>query len=336
MKKKRIAIPMPLQKDLLYKSAKTCCVCKKEKKVIIHHIDDDPSNNKEKNLIVLCPDCHDDAHLSGGLTKILTPSHLRGYKKKWIQQVLERSNKTIDINISKQKKEEEKEKSTKEERYITEVREEFKKLDNLYKHTLNASKKIKIDEDMIHLFIKYKNLISRVYNPEQLKSYIHKIEKTSYQTKQKLKLEILENYFINTLNSEDNLEYNREYFLNIKELLDIYPDYDEFVNKYRNNYTYKPQTLLYFFDILVNKQNGCLSRKQEIIICNFKNNIKKEILSTSDFFANVVGLIEKSTFSSNINCLKEIIKELEDENIEYKQTIQNIRETSSLFEYKMG
>ena len=44
----RIKIPDHLQKDLLYKSARTCCVCKKENEVIIHHIDNTPSNNEEK------------------------------------------------------------------------------------------------------------------------------------------------------------------------------------------------------------------------------------------------------------------------------------------------
>jgi predicted HNH restriction endonuclease len=57
---------------LLEKSNYTCNVCKgiKGNSYIIHHIKEysKSQDNSYSNLIVLCPNCHDLAHRTGGLT----------------------------------------------------------------------------------------------------------------------------------------------------------------------------------------------------------------------------------------------------------------------------
>lgn len=73
---------------VLYKSAKTCCVCRALRTPVeIHHIDQNPANNDEENLIALCSNCHDDAHTKRALSQNLTPSRLSDFKKRWQEEV---------------------------------------------------------------------------------------------------------------------------------------------------------------------------------------------------------------------------------------------------------
>lgn len=96
MKKVRQVIPRALEATLLYKSAKACCVCRTPGLPIqIHHIDQNPSNNIEINLVVLCANCHDDAHTKRNLSKNLTPSRLLQFKKRWEADVLSRSSRAM-------------------------------------------------------------------------------------------------------------------------------------------------------------------------------------------------------------------------------------------------
>lgn len=60
----------------------SCCVCQKSG-VQIHHIDDNPSNNDIENLAALCPNHHDMATMTAGLTKKIKPDQVRGYKEQW-------------------------------------------------------------------------------------------------------------------------------------------------------------------------------------------------------------------------------------------------------------
>ncbi len=92
-KKARIRIQLALEKELLYKSARTCCVCRISKKPIeLHHIDQDPSNNTWNNLVVLCRCCHDEAHTKHTMSKNLSLEHLRHTKESWGAEVAERSS----------------------------------------------------------------------------------------------------------------------------------------------------------------------------------------------------------------------------------------------------
>lgn len=92
MVKKRKRIPKPLERQVLYKAARTCCVCRVPRKPVeIHHIDEDPSNNVASNLIVICRNCHDEAHTKHTMSKNLSIDYLRHSKQQWLQEVAERS-----------------------------------------------------------------------------------------------------------------------------------------------------------------------------------------------------------------------------------------------------
>ncbi|XVO86527.1 HNH endonuclease signature motif containing protein [Pseudomonas palleroniana] len=92
-KKTRKPFSKKIENILLYKSARTCCVCRVPKRPVeIHHIDEDPSNNNEENLVVICANCHDEAHTIHKLSKNLTPERLRDTKKKWEDEVSKRAS----------------------------------------------------------------------------------------------------------------------------------------------------------------------------------------------------------------------------------------------------
>ncbi len=92
MTKKRIKLPRELEDAILYKSAKTCCVCRIPRAPVeIHHIDQNPANNVEKNLIAICRNCHDEAHTKRVLSKNLTPDRLLDFKRRWENEVAQRS-----------------------------------------------------------------------------------------------------------------------------------------------------------------------------------------------------------------------------------------------------
>ena len=132
-----------LKTILLGKSAKTCNVCRNYKKgVIVHHIDENKMNNNENNLILICTDCHGEAHTKRKLSLNLTPNRLKKMKKEWEKEVENRTNLSINEYKKLEQKEREKEKLSEEERYIQEVREEFNKLDNTIQYTLDISKKL--------------------------------------------------------------------------------------------------------------------------------------------------------------------------------------------------
>ncbi|BCX88124.1 hypothetical protein MIN45_P0491 [Methylomarinovum tepidoasis] len=89
----RKSVPPSLKTTILYKSAFTCCVCReKGEPVEIHHIDQNPSNNAENNLVVLCKNCHDEAHTKHSLSQNLTPERLKKFKKKWEEEVKKRAS----------------------------------------------------------------------------------------------------------------------------------------------------------------------------------------------------------------------------------------------------
>jgi len=90
--KKRIKLPRELEDAILYRSAKTCCVCRIPRAPVeIHHIDQNPANNIEKNLIAICRNCHDEAHTKRALSKNLTPDRLLDFKRRWEIEVAQRS-----------------------------------------------------------------------------------------------------------------------------------------------------------------------------------------------------------------------------------------------------
>ena len=93
-KKKRVAIPTPLQRKVKAKNLGVCCVCKERGIGIhLHHLDEDPSNNVEDNLVVLCVKEHDQHHRPGAYTTVkhieLGKEKLKGFKEQWENTVNE-------------------------------------------------------------------------------------------------------------------------------------------------------------------------------------------------------------------------------------------------------
>jgi len=92
MPKIRTKIPPDLVHSVLYKSAKTCCVCRTPRAPVeVHHIDQNPANNVEDNLIAICRNCHDEAHTRRSLSQNLTPARLIDFKHRWQDGVASRA-----------------------------------------------------------------------------------------------------------------------------------------------------------------------------------------------------------------------------------------------------
>lgn len=63
-KGKRVAIPKWLRIKLVSERGGLCEVCGADEYDEVHHVDGDPSNDDEKNLLLVCMDCHKEAHSS--------------------------------------------------------------------------------------------------------------------------------------------------------------------------------------------------------------------------------------------------------------------------------
>ncbi|MFB0533400.1 MAG: HNH endonuclease signature motif containing protein [Anaerolineae bacterium] len=84
MAKRRKKIPRNIEAEILFLNDKTCCICRDSTKgVQIHHIDGNPNNNDLSNLAVVCTEHHDEIHKSGRITKGISPTLLRKYKRSW-------------------------------------------------------------------------------------------------------------------------------------------------------------------------------------------------------------------------------------------------------------
>ena len=82
---KRPSIPDNITNNLLYKSRRTCCICRdSNRSIIIHHIKEwsESKSNEENNLVVLCLHHHDEAHTKRELSQNLTPERILEGKKK--------------------------------------------------------------------------------------------------------------------------------------------------------------------------------------------------------------------------------------------------------------
>lgn len=87
-KKNRVGIPPDVAARVLFLSDRTCCVCRiKGKPVQIHHIDDCPSHNEERNLSVLCFDCHRETQIRGGFDRKLDAEQVILYRNDWVRAV---------------------------------------------------------------------------------------------------------------------------------------------------------------------------------------------------------------------------------------------------------
>ncbi len=72
-RKERKAVGSVKKRDILLRQKAKCYSCRKlisvGVKPHIHHRDGNPSNNSDKNLIMLCPNCHSKAHEYKEVTK---------------------------------------------------------------------------------------------------------------------------------------------------------------------------------------------------------------------------------------------------------------------------
>jgi tetratricopeptide (TPR) repeat protein len=95
-RKQKSEVPVDLAARVLFKSDRTCCVCRTAgKPVQLHHVDEDPGNSVERNLAVLCFDCHTDTQIKGGFHRKLDCDQVILYRDDWNQIVAQR-RATID------------------------------------------------------------------------------------------------------------------------------------------------------------------------------------------------------------------------------------------------
>lgn len=97
----------PIDEDtmfsLLENSNYTCCCCKglKSRSFIIHHLVpyNETQNNDYNNLAVLCPACHDYAHIKPGLSLKITPEQIKKSKYKWEKEVEKHNAEKASLNF---------------------------------------------------------------------------------------------------------------------------------------------------------------------------------------------------------------------------------------------
>jgi len=84
VEKERNEIPLSVAAKVLFRSHRTCCVCREPRKPVqIHHIDEDPSNAQEGNLAVLCFECHHETQVRGGFARRLDSHQIVLYRDDW-------------------------------------------------------------------------------------------------------------------------------------------------------------------------------------------------------------------------------------------------------------
>ena len=89
--KQRTEIPPDVAADVLFRSDRTCCICRERgRPVQIHHLDEDPSNHSQDNLAVLCFDCHRDTQVKGGFDRKLESRQVILYRNDWYEHVRRR------------------------------------------------------------------------------------------------------------------------------------------------------------------------------------------------------------------------------------------------------
>jgi hypothetical protein len=89
MIKKRVRVPSKIAARVDYASNLLCCVCRKTGEHL-HHIDGNPSNNTEDNLALLCFKCHNEASLTGSLSRKLTSETIILFRKEHYTRVARR------------------------------------------------------------------------------------------------------------------------------------------------------------------------------------------------------------------------------------------------------
>jgi hypothetical protein len=101
MAKVRTPIPGITAADLLFRSDRTCCVCRERgKPTQIHHIDEDPSNNDPNNLALLCLHCHEETQIRGGFGRKLDVLQVVQFRDDWFERVQKRRDTADEIAVA--------------------------------------------------------------------------------------------------------------------------------------------------------------------------------------------------------------------------------------------
>ncbi len=96
--KGRPPIPDDTLYAVLYECRWTCCRCRNSaKSVVVHHINpwSESRNHGAENLVVLCNDCHNEAHTNRELAQNFTPDAIRDNKRRWLETVSEEDTKSL-------------------------------------------------------------------------------------------------------------------------------------------------------------------------------------------------------------------------------------------------
>jgi len=86
LKESRPPIPKNTLVKVLYKSRRTCNLCRNSSKpIIVHHIKEwsKSHSHNENNLIVLCLECHDSVHTKKELSQGISLQELENAKNEW-------------------------------------------------------------------------------------------------------------------------------------------------------------------------------------------------------------------------------------------------------------
>lgn len=89
---RRPPIPLDTVYELLFRSRSTCCHCRRYgRPYIIHHIEEwsRSRSHEMENLVVLCLNCHGEAHTKHDISRNLTGDVLLEMKKRWLRFVAE-------------------------------------------------------------------------------------------------------------------------------------------------------------------------------------------------------------------------------------------------------
>jgi hypothetical protein len=98
MAKARMPIPSETAASVLFRSDRTCCICRERGKPNqIHHIDEDPANNDPANLALLCLHCHEDTQIRRGFGRKLDAHQVIQYRNDWYARVQKRRDTADDI-----------------------------------------------------------------------------------------------------------------------------------------------------------------------------------------------------------------------------------------------
>ncbi|OYW75279.1 MAG: hypothetical protein B7Z37_14095 [Verrucomicrobia bacterium 12-59-8] len=102
MAKIRTPIPGATAANILFRSDRTCCICRERGiPTQIHHIDEDPSNNDPNNLALLCLHCHEETQISGGFGRKLDALQVVQFRNDWFERVQKRRDTADEIAAAK-------------------------------------------------------------------------------------------------------------------------------------------------------------------------------------------------------------------------------------------